>query len=113
MRCASIPSDVPLTILKFTYQKQVSLKCMSAVKVLEGYRVTIPQVVRTRLRIKKGDRLLCQLRGRDIVLRVEHIPEAPTLKMVGLATRVEATLEQAVLEEMQEKLARHAKVSGR
>lgn len=86
---------------------------MSEVKVLEGYRVTIPGEVRTRLRIRKGDRLFCELRGREIVLRAEHIPEAPTLGLLDLAAEVKVTPEQAVLEEVMEKLARHPKVSRR
>jgi AbrB family looped-hinge helix DNA binding protein len=86
---------------------------MSEIKVLEGYRVTIPEEVRRRLRIRKGDKLLCELRGREIILKAEHLPEAPTLRMLGLAADVKATPEQAVLEEVQEKLGRHSKVSRR
>jgi len=83
------------------------------VKVLQGYRVTLPKEVRRKLRIETGDVLKCELRGREVVLRAEHIPASPTMEMLGLAAEVEASSEEAVLEEVEEKLARSTKVRGR
>jgi len=83
------------------------------VKVLQGYRVTLPKEVRRKLRIERGDVLECELRGREVVLRAEHIPASPTIEMLGLAGGVEASPEQAMLEEVEEKLARSTKVRGR
>ncbi len=86
---------------------------MSEVKVIEGYRITLPEEVRSRLRIKKGDKLTYTLRGREIILRAEHIPPNPTMRLLGLAAGVKKTLEEAVLEEMQDKVERSSKVSRR
>lgn len=86
---------------------------MGEVRVLGGYRVTLPEEVRRKLRIKKGDSLRYELRGREVVFRAEHIPASPTMEMLGLAKGVEATPEQAVIEEVEEKLARAPKVSRR
>ncbi len=86
---------------------------MSEVKVIEGYRITIPEEVRSRLRIRKGDKLVYTLRGREMILRAEHIPAEPTMRLLGLAAGVKKTPEEAVLEEMQDKVARSSKVSRR
>ncbi len=86
---------------------------MSEVKVIEGYRITLPEEVRSRLRIRKGDKLTYTLRGREIILRAEHIPLNPTMRLLGLAVEVKKTPEEAVLEEMQDKVERSSKVSRR
>jgi len=86
---------------------------MTEVKVLEGYRVTLPEEVRKKLRIKKGDVLKYELHGRELVLKAEHLPASPTMEMLGLAAGVEATPEQSVIEEVEEKLARTTKISRR
>jgi len=86
---------------------------MSEVKILEGYRVTLPEEVRKKLRIKKGDVLKYEVHGRELILRAEHLPASPTMEMLGLAAGVEATAEQSVLEEVEDKLARATKVSRR
>jgi len=86
---------------------------MSEVKILEGYRVTLPEEVRKKLRIKKGDVLKYEVHGRELILRAEHLPASPTMEMLGLAAGVEATAEQSVLEEVEDKLARTTKVSRR
>jgi len=87
--------------------------CLVEIKVLQGYRVILPKEVRRKLRIERGDVLKCELRGREVVLRAEHIPASPTIEMLGLAAGVEILPEQAVLKEVEEKLARSTKVRGR
>ena len=79
---------------------------MDEVKVLEGYRVTIPREVREKLRIEKGDTMKLSIEGTKLVLRSEKTPEKPTLKMLGLAAGHDEPLEDAVLGEVEEKLAR-------
>lgn len=86
---------------------------MSEIKVLEGYRITLPEDVRRKLRINKGDALKWELRGRELILRAEHIPLSPTMQMVGLAAGVKSTPEQAVIEEVDEKVARQQAVRRR
>ena len=79
---------------------------MEEVKVLEGYRVTIPKEARERLRIKKGDKLKLEIEGARIILISTRIPANPTLKMLGLAAGHDEPLEEALTGEVEEKLAR-------
>ena len=65
------------------------------------------------MRIKKGDRRSGELGAREIVLKAGHVPEAPTLRMLGLGAGSEASHEGAVLEEAQEKITRSSKVLRR
>jgi len=76
------------------------------VKVLEGYRVTIPKEIRERLRIRLGDTLRLEVKGGRIILHSERIPLSPTLKMLGLAVGHGESLEEALVGEVEEKLAR-------
>jgi len=79
---------------------------LEEVKVLEGYRVTIPKEAREKLRIKKGDTLKIKIQGAKIILHSEKIPDSPTLKMLGLAAGHEEPLEKASIAEVENKLAR-------
>jgi len=79
---------------------------LKEVKVLEGYRVTIPKEARERLRIKKGDKLKLEIEGARIILISTRIPANPTLKMLGLAAGHDEPLEEALTGEVEEKLAR-------
>jgi AbrB family looped-hinge helix DNA binding protein len=79
---------------------------LEEVKVLEGYRVTIPKEARERLRIKKGDTLKLEIEGASIILKSTRIPANPTLKMLGLAAGHDEPLEEALTGEVEEKLAR-------
>lgn len=79
---------------------------MEEVRVLEGYRVTIPKKAREKLRIEKGDKLKLKIQGTKIILHSEKIPDNPTLKMLGLAAGHEEPLEKALIEEVEDKLAR-------
>ena len=79
---------------------------MGEVKVVEGYRVTIPKKMREKLMIEKGDTLTIYVDGSKLVLRSMKIPESPTMKMRGLASSNEKPLEEAVIDEVEDKLAR-------
>ena len=79
---------------------------LDEVKVLEGYRVTIPKEARERLRIRKGDFLKFSIEGGKMILQSTKIPESPTLKMLGLAAGHDKPLEEALVEEVEEKLGR-------
>ena len=81
--------------------------------MIEGYRVTIPEEARRRLKIKKGDSLSWEMRGREVVFRAEHLPASPTVEMMGLAADVKGELEEATLEEVREKLERSSEISRR
>ena len=81
--------------------------------MLQGYRVTIPEEARRRLKIKKGDSLSWEMRGREVVFRAEHLPASPTVEMMGLAAGVTGGLEEAALEEVRAKLERTSKISRR
>jgi len=76
------------------------------VKILEGYRVTIPKKIREKLMIEKGDTLRIYVDGSKLVLKSMKIPDSPTLKMRGLASGNEESLEEAVSGEVEDKLAR-------
>jgi AbrB family looped-hinge helix DNA binding protein len=79
---------------------------MSRVKVLQGFRVTIPEEARRKLRIEQGDVLEFTIEGAKMVLTSPKIPENPTLKMLGLAAGHPEELEEALTKEVEEKLAR-------
>ncbi len=79
---------------------------MVEVTVLEGYRVTIPKDAREKLRIEKGDKLKLKVQGARIILQLDKIPDNPTMRMLGLAAGHDEPLEKALLEELEDKLAR-------
>jgi len=83
---------------------------LEEVKVLEGYRVTIPKKAREKLRIEKGDKLKFEIVGTKLILISDKIPENPTLKMLGLASGHDEPLEESLIKEVEEKLAREKKV---
>jgi AbrB family looped-hinge helix DNA binding protein len=79
---------------------------LEEVKVLQGYRVTIPKEARERLKIEKGDTLRLEIEGARMILTSNKIPRNPTLKMLGLAAGHDEPLEEALIGEVEEKLAR-------
>lgn len=79
---------------------------MRKVKVLQGFRITLPEEARRKLRIEQGDLLEFAIEGAKIVLTSPKIPENPTLKMLGLAAGHPEELEEALIREVEEKLAR-------
>lgn len=74
--------------------------------MLQGYRVTIPKEARERLKIEKGDTLRLEIEGARMILTSNKIPRNPTLKMLGLAAGHDEPLEEALIGEVEEKLAR-------
>jgi AbrB family looped-hinge helix DNA binding protein len=79
---------------------------LEEVKVLQGYLVTIPKEARERLKIEKGDTLRLEIEGARMILTSNKIPRNPTLKMLGLAAGHDEPLEEALIGEVEEKLAR-------
>ena len=74
--------------------------------MLAGYRVTIPKEAREKLKIEKGDTLRLEIEGTRMILTSNKIPENPTLKMLGLAAGHDESLEEALIGEVEDKLAR-------
>ena len=60
---------------------------MYKVKVLSGYRVSIPKEVGKRLGLKIGDELILEIKGSQIVLRPAFLPEDPVFTMLALLER--------------------------
>ncbi len=79
------------------------------VKVLSGYRVTIPKEVRERWSLEVGDEVEITVEGSRLVLRPLKLPSDPVLAMLGIVEGEEIELknfEKAVIEELEEKLKR-------
>lgn len=82
---------------------------MYKVKVLSGYRVSIPKEVRKRLGLKIGDELILEIKGSQIVLRPAFLPEDPVFTMLGIIGEEEKELKElelSVIKELEEKLKR-------
>ncbi len=80
------------------------------VKVLSGYRITIPKEVRERWGLKVGDEIELAIEGNRLVLRPVKLPKDPVLAMLGIAGKEELELkepERAVIEELEEKMRRN------
>ena len=79
------------------------------VKVLSGYRVTIPKDIREKWGLKIGDEVEVIVEGNRLILRPTKLPSDPVLAMLGLARGEEVELrgvEKAIVEELREKLKR-------
>jgi len=79
------------------------------VRVLSGFRVTIPEEARSRLPIKIGEELDFTMEGNRLVYTVKELPEDPVFAMMGLArgkARELGEAEEAVIGEMKDKLER-------
>jgi AbrB family looped-hinge helix DNA binding protein len=79
------------------------------VKVLSGFRLTIPDEARQQLMIREGEELEFRLEGNRLVYRAIDLPDDPVFAMLGLATGERRKLgesEEAVVQEIQEKLKR-------
>ena len=79
------------------------------VKVLSGFRLTVPEEARRRLPIKVGDELEFAVEGNRIIYKVKGLPEDPVFAMLGLASgrlRKLSGVEEAVVGEVEEKLER-------
>jgi len=79
------------------------------VKVLSGYRVSIPKEVRERLGLKIGDELILEIEGSKIILRPAFLPEDPVFTMLGITGDKKKELKEpelSVIKELEEKLKR-------
>ncbi len=82
------------------------------VKVLSGFRVTIPEEARRRLPIKIGEELEFAVEGNQIVYKMKELPEDPVFTMLALARGQPQKLskvEEAVISEIEEKPKRSRK----
>lgn len=77
---------------------------MAEVKVLDGYRVTIPKEAREQLSIRKGDLLKFSVVGEKMILQPKKKSESLTLKMLGLAAGYDKSPVEAIMEEINEKV---------
>jgi len=79
---------------------------LSKVKVLQGYRITLPEEARKKMRIERGDLLEFAIEGAKMVLTSPKVPGNPTLTMLGLAAEHPEEPEEALIKEVEKKLAR-------
>ena len=82
------------------------------VKVLSGFRVTIPEEARQRLQIKIGEELEFAVEGNRIVYKMKELPEDPVFAMLALARgrpQKLSEVEEAVVSEIEEKQKRSRK----
>jgi AbrB family looped-hinge helix DNA binding protein len=82
------------------------------VKVLSGYRVTIPAEARRRLRLRIGEELEFAVEGNCFVYKVEERPEDPVFTMLRVAKgpqRKPSQVEQALVDKLEEKFKRSRK----
>jgi len=82
---------------------------MYRVKLLTGYRITIPKEVRERWGLSVGDEMEIEVCGDKLIIRPLKLPKDPVLMMAGIAEGevIELKeLEKAVLEEIEDKLKR-------
>jgi len=79
------------------------------VRILSGFRITIPEEARRRLPIRIGGELEFALEGNRLVYTLKELPQDPVFKMLGLAEGEERRLgeiEEAVVSEIEAKLKR-------
>ena len=79
------------------------------VKVLSGYRITIPREIRSRLGVNIGDEVELKVESGRIILQLTDLPSDPVLEILGIAPggrlKIEEA-EEAVVKELEEKLRR-------
>lgn len=79
------------------------------VKILSGFRVTIPEEARRRLPIKIGGELDFVLEGNRLIYMLKELPQDPVFDMLGLAKGEKRKLdevEESMVSEIEEKLKR-------
>ncbi|MBS7656274.1 AbrB/MazE/SpoVT family DNA-binding domain-containing protein [Candidatus Bathyarchaeota archaeon] len=79
------------------------------VKILSGFRLTIPEEARSKIPIKIGDELDFVMEGNKLIYIMRTLPEDPVFAMIGLTSgeaRKLSEIEEAVVEEVKEKLKR-------
>jgi len=78
-------------------------------KILSGYRISIPREVRERFGLKVGDEIYMEVSEGKIILKVKSIPEDPVFSLIGLVGEEERKIkdvEKAVVEEVEDKISR-------
>ena len=79
------------------------------VKVLPGYKITIPKEVRERWNLEVGDEIEITIEGSKLTLRPVKLIRDPVLGMLGIIGEEEIKLkepEKAVIKELKGKLKR-------
>lgn len=82
------------------------------VRVLSGFRLTIPEDARRRLPIKVGKELEFAVEGNRLVYKVKELPDDPVFSMLGLTAGSQKKLgevEEVVISEVEEKFKRSQK----
>lgn len=82
------------------------------VKILGGYRITIPEEVRRRYSLKEGDELELTVEGNKLIYKIKDLPEDPVITMLGITSGAKRRLseaEEAVAAEVEEKMKRSRK----
>ncbi len=78
------------------------------VKVLSGYRITLPREIRERLGISVGDELTLVVKGNEISIIIDE--DEPVMLMAGIASGSDETAgDEIFLEEVSRKTARREK----
>lgn len=74
------------------------------VKVLSGYRVSLPQEVRSRFNIKIGDELDLEVKGGKLI--ISFTKESPLMMLAGIAEEASSDVagDKLFLNELKEKL---------
>jgi AbrB family looped-hinge helix DNA binding protein len=82
------------------------------VKILSGYRITIPEEVRRRFSLKEGDELELTVEGNKLIYKIKDLPEDPVITILGITSGPKQKLsevEEAVAAEVEEKLEKNRK----
>ena len=75
------------------------------VRVLSGYRITLPKPIRERLGISVGDELTLVVRGNEISIVIDE--EEPIMLIAGIVSGSEEIFgDEIFLEEIEEKMKR-------
>mgnify|MGYP000220990228 CR=1 FL=1 len=82
------------------------------IKLLTGFRITIPKEVRERWGLNVGDEMEMKVEGDKLVIRPSKLPKDPVLMIAGIAKGEAVKLgevEEAVVREIEDKLERGVK----
>ncbi|MBO3800628.1 MAG: AbrB/MazE/SpoVT family DNA-binding domain-containing protein [Candidatus Brockarchaeota archaeon] len=82
------------------------------VKILSGYRVTIPEEVRRRFSLKEVDELELTVKGNRLIYKIRNLPEDPVAAMLGITSgerRELSEADEAVISEVEGKMNRSGK----
>ena len=82
---------------------------MYRIKLLTGYRITIPKEVRDRWGLNIGDEMEVEVKGDRLIIRPIKLPRDPVLMIAGIAKGEVAKLsdvEEAVAKEIEDKMER-------